>query len=196
MDNDLGFKKYSHIDFPAVEFQYDSDLNTVRLNEMTAVSITSLPPMNFLSYAPSWKLDSGLYTARDYGCLNCRHVFLELGGGASANLFSSRYLVYTLATARGEIYDKISSGYRYGPGVEAGMLLNPTDPLKFRLLFKQFWDIDHDERSRTLQNYMFQSSYSLARNYELRGSVNFLYPVDHPELRNTNITLEFIHFFN
>lgn len=196
MNNDQGFRKYSHIDFPGIEFQYDSDLQTVRLNEIIALNITSLPPMNFLSHAPSWKIESGLYTARDYGCLNCRHSFLELGIGASTNVFSSRYLIYGMATGRGEVYDKLSRGYRYGPGLEVGTLLNPQDLLKFRLLFKQFWDVDQDDRSRILQTYMMQSSYSLGRNYEARGTVQFLYPLDDSELRNMNVTLEFIYFFN
>jgi hypothetical protein len=196
MNNDLGFKRYSHIDFPAIEFQYDSDLKSLRLNEINALSITSLPPMNFLGHAPAWKIETGLYTARDYGCLNCRHVFTEVGLGAAANFLSHQNLVYALGTARGETYHNLSRGYRYGPGIEVGSLFNPVEKLKFRLAFKQFWDVDQDERSRVLQNYLAQMSYSLARNYELRNSFNFLYPVDHPELRNMNISVEFIYFFN
>jgi hypothetical protein len=196
MNNDTGFKRYSHIDFPSIEFQYDSDLKSVRLNEINALSITSLPPVNFLSKAPAWKLESGLYTARDYGCLNCRHVFTEVGLGAATNFISGKNLIYGLATARGELYNELSRGYRYGPGLEVGTLFNPQEKLKFRLAFKQFWDVGQDDRSRILQNYLAQFSYSLARNYELRNSFNFIYPLDHPELRNTNISVEFIYFFN
>lgn len=196
MNNDSGYKRYSQMDFPSAEIQYDSDLQTVRLNEINAVHVTSLPPMNFLSKAPAWQVDSGLTTARDYGCLNCRHLFLELGLGAAFNFISTKNIFYAMANARSELYNKLDRGYRYGPGFETGALFNPFEKVKFRLTFKQFWDVDQDERSRILQNYLGQMSYSLARNYEIRTTINFIYPLDHPELRNTNATLDFIYFFN
>lgn len=196
MNNDLGFKRYSHIDFPTIEFQYDEDLGSFRLNELTALSITSLPPMNFLNYAKSWKVETGISTARDYGCLSCRHVFMELGIGASTQVASETTLAYALITGRSEFYDKLSRGYRYGPGIDAGILLSPFKKMKFRAGFKQFWDVDQNDRSLSLQTYLVESSYFVSRNFELRGSMQTLYPVSTPHLRNVNYNLGFIYFFN
>lgn len=196
MNNDLGYKRYSHIDFPGVEFQYDSDLDSFRLNEIIALNVTSLPPMNLLSKAPSWKIESGLYTARDYGCLNCRHTFLEVGIGASFSLFNEFNLFYALMTARGEAYDGLSRGYRYGPGLDIGFLFNPVEKIKFRLSFKQFWDVDQSIRSDKVQYYVLQNSISIARNYEIRPTLNFIYPSGSSSLRQLDSKLELTYFFN
>lgn len=196
MNNDIGYKRYSHIDFPGIEFQYDYDLESFRLEEIIGLNITSLPPMNFLSYAPSWKIESGLYTARDYGCLTCRHAFLELGIGASFNLVNEFYLIYALGTARAEAYDKLPSGYRYGPGLDVGILLNPHAKTKFRLSFEQFWDVDQDVRSESVQYYVLQNSFFVSRNKEIRSTLNWIYPKSTPDLRQLDAKIEFTYFFN
>lgn len=196
MNNDLGFKRYSHIDFPGIEFQYDYDLEKFRIEEVIGLNITSLPPMNFLSLAPSWKLKSGIYTPRDYGCLTCRHGLLELGIGGSLNIFNEFNLVYALATIRGEAYEQISRGYRYGPGLDVGVLLNPTEKTKYRLSFEQFWDVDQDIRSESVQYYVLQNAYFLSRNQELRSTLNFIYPKGTPDLRQLDAKIEFTYFFN
>ncbi len=196
MNNDIGFKRYSHIDFPGFEFQYDYDLEKFRLDNIIGLNITSLPPINFLSKAPSWKIESGMYTPRDYGCLTCRHVFLKLGIGGSFNLLNEFYLAYALATIRGEAYDQLSRGYRYGPGLDVGILVNPTEKTKYRLAFEQFWDVDQNIRSESVQYYVLQNSYFLSRNHELRSTLNWIYPKGTPDLRQLDAKIEFTYFFN
>lgn len=195
MNRDLGFTRYSHIDMPSIELQYDYDLENFRINDLNLFKVTSLSPVSFLSYAPSWKVDLGLYTAKDFGCLSCRPVYLEAGVGFSSEIWAQT-LAYFLITAKSELYHQFDQGYRYGPGFEVGFLLNPHDLFKIHALYKEFIPLNRRLEGQRIQWPQLEISYFWSRNVELRGTSSLVAPQNRDDWRVYENTLGLIYFWN
>jgi hypothetical protein len=197
MNNDRGYKRFSQIEFPTLEMAFDSDLDRVRLNSATFLSITSLSPMNFLSRSPAWKLNLGLNTVRDYGCLTCRHLFADLGVGAAMEAsFGSSALFYGLATFKNEFYRQLDRGHHYGPGINVGALVGAYDTFKFHLSFDQYFLISETQnRADSIQTYLFQTSYFFDRNLEFRWTSQWIRPQKWSIMEEWSNSLAITYFF-
>lgn len=196
LNRDMGYKPFSHIDFPSLQVQYDSDLREIRLDELRLLSISSLNPFEFGSRGLSWRFDSGLETARDYGCLSCRHLFIEGGLGLSLNLWSRKNIFYLMGLARPEAYRGLDQGHRLLTGFEAGLLLNPTEVIKSQFGLREMIDLSRPQRSSKQLRYWFlQASYSINRQLELRAEIDFLQPAENPQFQQRQYTLSLITFF-
>ncbi len=197
MNRDSGYKKNAQIEFPSLEFMYDSDLQKARIESATFLNIMSLPPLNFLSWAPAWKVDFGLNTARDYGCLTCRHLFADLGiGGAVEPQFEGPLMLYGLLTFKNEFYRQLDQGHRFGPGFETGLFLNLYDKMKWRLSYSQYYLISEISTPSTMiQAGWMQWSYYLGRNSELRFTSKVILPRHWSQMNEWSNDLALIYFF-
>lgn len=177
LNNDLGFKKFSHIDFPSIEFRYNDALKKWYLEELTAINITSLPPINILSQKPSWKLQTRLYTPKEFGCLDCVHAQFEIGVGGTVNIWSDDLIVYGLGTARGEASSNtnVYKGRRYGPGLNLGMLYRYGFKYKAHIGYQPFWDHGDQGSARLSERLFFEHAYFVSRKFEVRNILNFYY---------------------
>lgn len=174
LNKDVGYSRYAHIDFPWAEFQYDESAKRLQLEKLIGVAVTSLHPMSFLNRSPSFKASFGVQTARDYGCSDCRHVFGEFGGGAAVNINSDRNIFYALAHFRAEAYSRLPRGFRYGPGLDIGLLLNPVEHYKFQVGVLHQLDLDQKERAPAYTSLVINQSFYLGRNWELRNTNEWL----------------------
>lgn len=176
LNNDLGYKRYAHIDFPWIELQYGLKQKRVEIEEINLLATTSLHPFSFIDKRYSWKFESGIERVRDYGCESCRHWYLAGGLGASIPLKSDRNLFYFMGVFRSEFSARLKEGYRLLPGAEGGFLLNPLSWCKFRVRAESFWDLHAVARPARLTRVGFDQAYFLERNFELRQSNTFSVP--------------------
>lgn len=194
LNNDLGYTRYAHMEFPWIELQSSWRKPGVRVERLTLLSSTSLMVFSKLDLRPSWKVESGFYTARDYGCQDCGHWFTELGGGTSMALGHPRNRWYAMGLIRPEFSPDLNKGYRFLPGIESGLLLNPAAFYKTRLNVTQYWNLGPKQDNSQLLNLRWEHAFYPARNWEIRQS-NILgfadaHPRPHAEHR-----LESVFFF-
>lgn len=194
LNNDKGFTRYSHIDFPWVEFQYDGLSEQLRIEQLGALAITSLPPWTKLDRRHSWKLQLGMVTARDYGCETCRHVRGEVGAGLAVAM-GQKSVAYVLPQARLDLYHRLQRGYRIGPGVEAGFLSAVGENYRLRLAATEQWHIFQDQHTDRFSQVRFDHAYSLSRNLELRQANVIEMPHDRAHLNWWESRLDLTIFF-
>jgi hypothetical protein len=168
LNNDLGFTRYSEIDFPWIELRYYPQIESLHIEELGGLRITSINPLNRMDIAPSWKFYGAIESPKDYGCINCRHASLEAGLGIAAEVFNYRYVTYAFLDARGEAGDSLPMGYRLLPGVEIGFLANPLPLYKVQLLGKHNWDVSPRPFKNRILTFQLNQSVSIARNWEIR----------------------------
>lgn len=197
MNRDSGYKKNAQIEFPSLELMYDSDLQKARVESASFLNIMSLPPLNFLSWAPAWKVDFGLNTVRDYGCLTCRHLYADLGiGGAIEPQFEGSLMLYGLLTFKNEFYRQLDQGHRYGPGFETGLFFNYHDKMKWRLSYSQYYLMSEiNTPSTMIQTGWMQWSYYFRRNSELRLTSKVILPRHWSQMNEWSNDLAFVYFF-
>lgn len=168
LNKDRGYSPYAHIEFPQFDLAYDEEKSKLRLESLTGLSTTSLFPISRLDQRMSWKIKLGLETSRGFACESCKPVYSEIGAGYSAHFLSTKNMIYALATARLELYRAYKKGYRYGPGAEIGLLLNPFENYKAHVQLGL--DAYMDQVSQQEKSLGFHHAYSLAKNWEIRNT--------------------------
>jgi hypothetical protein len=195
LNRDMGFTRLSHIDFPWMEIQYDGLSQQLRLEQFGGLAVTSLYPWSLLDQRISWRFQGDLFTARDYGCATCRHVRLEGGIGAAANMGLGDSLLYAFTQVRTEFYHRLERGYRAGPGIEVGAVLTPAENYKIRLGATEQWFLDQERGPGRLTQLRFDHAYSLSRNREIRQTNLKELPHDRAHLDWWESRIEMVFFF-
>lgn len=195
LNKDLGFTRYSEIDFPWIELRHLPYKNALHFEEFGGLRITSINPLNRLNVAPSWKFYGALDSPKDYGCVNCRHASVEAGLGLSFETFDYKHIAYSFVTARGEASESLKMGYRLLPGIEAGFLGNPWPNYKFQVLVKHQWDVSPRPVSSRILTVHVNQAYSLARNWEIRQEARQILDPDAGRSKWSDASLSLKHFF-
>jgi hypothetical protein len=133
------------------------------------MTVTSLLPINSLEKQLSWKVDSAYETAHDLNCINCHVVAAEGGGGASVNLFSERYLWYTMAAIRLEKGSAIPETGRFLPRLETSVLANPVGIYKAELRAEVVADAWQTQRQSHFYQFSWGNSLTLGQNWDTRA---------------------------
>ncbi len=195
LNNDQGFTRWSHIDFPWVEFQYSELDHNLWLEQLGGLAVSSFHPWTKIDRRPSWRFNSGIFTARDYGCDDCRHLTVEAAIGAAVSVDGHRSVVYGLAGAKLDFYSQLERGYRYGPQIEIGWLASFSERYKVRLSALGQWDVDQKSRPQYSTLTRLDHAYSLSKNRELRHSNLLQVPTEHNHLQWWESRLEYLIFF-
>jgi hypothetical protein len=127
-----GFPDSAEIEFLPMTLRYYVESPTVTLEQISAVRVKSLVPLDRFDSALSFKVDVGMQRTYDSGCLDCPTGFAEVGGGVALAPFGSALLFYATSDAR--VYLPIEhSGLlgflRAGLGPSAGLRLRVSDDL-------------------------------------------------------------------
>lgn len=195
LNNDLGFTRYSEIDFPWLDIRYYGGRQAFQLEELGGLRITSINPLNGLEVAPSWKFYAAIDSPKDYGCLTCRHASVEAGLGLALETFDFRHVVYGFVSGRGEASDSLSLGYRLLPGLEVGFLGNPWPPYKFQLLVQHQWDVSPQPVLSRILSWKFNQSFALSKDWEIRQEARQILDQGSRGVRWTDASLSLKHFF-
>jgi hypothetical protein len=176
LNNDQGYSRFSHIDFPGLTLRIYPDEPKVTVEDAVGMAVTSLFPMNFLERRPSYKVRVHYYAPKDLSCDDCHVGQFEAGGGAALNLFSERALLYMLGSISLEGGWGLGDGFRWGPKGEVGALFNPYAPYKLQLLTSWITDLIQEDRQWFFLQFELNQSFSLNRSWEVRLSAIHILP--------------------
>jgi len=195
MNYDLGYSRYSHIDFPALDLRYYAASNTLNIEKITGVEVTSLFPLSFIEKRISWKFSIYSYSPKDFGCTFCHVIHGDGGAGATVEI-THKLIFYGLALMKTEIGNSLGLGYRWGPSLQTAFLGNPFPKYKIRLLGELNWDVAQTDRSDKFYRASLDQSLSLARNWESRVSVEEVIPTGASQKNYNEMNLNLSYYFN
>lgn len=131
LDNDQGFSPFSELEMFRGSLAYLPDKEIVKIHDIHLVTVTTLLPIERFRWNWSWAVKVGAYTPRDFVCELCAVPSGSAAGGISLAL--SRFgLWYVLAKANLDLDRKFTRGYRAGPSLLSGVIME-FDRLKFAL---------------------------------------------------------------
>lgn len=196
LNSDRGMIRYGQIEFPSLEVRYYDDEKQTMIEELGLLKTMSLHPISYISQKFSWKFESKVAPAKDYGCLDCRHISADGGIGGSLNLMSRRHIAYLLGTITTELYDGLPLGYRLGPGVETGVLVNPFN-LKLQVGFKRVWYLDpKSQPNHFVDSVKTAVAWHVKRNWELRQTGLWVLPSSDAYPQQFETFLSVYYFFH
>jgi hypothetical protein len=169
-NKDLGFKKFSEIQFPWFELRSRTGEAKIQLEELGGVRIVSLTPYSRLDFNPSWKVSIAIESPKDTGCLDCRRFVWEAGIGLAADFLSEENILYSLLVLHTEFDDQLARRYKILPTSENGLIFTLTDNWKVGMLMSYAKDIGADRNFDNVYRFGMKQSYSFSRNLELRQS--------------------------
>lgn len=172
LNKDLGFLRFSQIDFPQFYFRYFPKENSLRLESLELLHITSLFPLNFIEKRPSWKLQVAYGNAKDTSCIACKNLLVRGGLGVSANIFNPHTIAYALLLARAEVGSVLNRGYRIGPETQFAIILNPIDDYKTRVGVGLSLDLVQMGTSSWLYQAEWEHALSLSQSWEIRAAID------------------------
>lgn len=176
LNDDTGYIKFSHIDFPSISLRYIPARSRFWLEEVSGLALTSLNPISRLERGLSWKFNFGYQSPKDYGCTTCHVAHGEGGVGAAFEVFHPNYLFYTFATAAAELGQSLRMGYRIVPKAQAGFLMNPWRPYKLLLAPSVVFDlVQGNDRQPRYYPVELTQSFSLSQWFEVRAGILSLF---------------------
>jgi Domain of unknown function (DUF4105) len=196
LNSDVGYLPFSEVNFPSLTLRYSQELNSLWIEHLTLMSVTSLAPMTDLEKQISWKADLSYITPKDLNCVNCHAAMLEGGAGAAEAFLSNRVLVYGLGLLHFEDGSSIQNGFRFTPKLLTAALLQPTLNYKTQLSAAAVADVWQSVRQSHFYELEWLNSMALSQNWEIRASAKTVLPGDRQEnvtYRDFSATLN--HYF-
>lgn len=179
MNDDRGYLPYSEIDFPNLSLRYYPKGNGIGLENIQFVGMTSLFPINPFEKRWSWKVDVELETLKDLMCLDCHAFHAEMDWGGSKNLGSSHSIAYVLGGGYLDIGGAFTHDLRGGPSLDAGVLINPILPYKFRWRARAYVDALQSTRPLAFGTIELNQSYSWLPHWEVRVDGTRVFHIGH-----------------
>jgi hypothetical protein len=196
LNSDVGYLPFSEVNFPSLTLRYSQQLNSLWIEHLALMSVTSLAPMTDLEKQVSWKVDLSYITPKDLNCVNCHAAMLEGGAGAAKAFLSNQVLIYGLGLLHFEDGSSIENGFRFTPKVLTAALIQPTLNYKMQLSAAAVADVWQSVRQSHFYELEWLNSMALSQNWEIRASAKTVLPGDRQEsvtYRDFSATLN--HYF-
>lgn len=162
-----GLKKDSQFLFFDFAGRYYYESKRFRVDRFKLIDIISFEPYEPIFAKPSWKLNVGVDTVRDFECDYCNSFKGNGGYGFSYRTdYQSPFLIYALAEIDGETSDQFEDKFRVGGGASLGTLIDLSKNWRVQLsaMYKRFPLGDESEYFR----YDFKMRYAVHRDVDLR----------------------------
>jgi hypothetical protein len=176
MNDDLGYPKFSEIDFPNFTLRFYPSAPSLTLEQLQFVGMTSLVPLGSLEKRWSWKVNVELLQAKDLVCPECRLFRAEMAWGASKHLFSDDYIAYALAGGYFDLGSGLDRVGRFGPETDFGLLLNPWRPYKIGGRAQLYADLFQPYRPPFFASLAVNQSLSFGPHWESRVELRDVFP--------------------
>ncbi|CDH45930.1 conserved hypothetical protein [Candidatus Contendobacter odensis Run_B_J11] len=126
LEPDAGYTPDAQIELLNIAIRYYQDRNRLKLDRLTVLDITSLPPVNALSPRPAWRIHVGWEPYPRPNCPDCTAFNLSGGLGLAAETgWRWRTLWFALPGLAFDYGGDFAGNYRAGLGMTAGTLLQP-----------------------------------------------------------------------
>ncbi len=126
LEPDIGYTPNAQIELLSVAMRYYPDHGGLKLDRLTLLDITSLPPVDALTPRPAWRIHAGWEAVPQPDCPTC--MAFNLGGGlgmAAETGWPWRTVWFALPGLEFDASDEFTAGYRAGLALTAGALLQP-----------------------------------------------------------------------
>ncbi|MBK8395176.1 MAG: DUF4105 domain-containing protein [Leptospiraceae bacterium] len=142
-DSYLGYSPYNQLFFLNSNVRYYEKNNSLRINEIHFLQMTSLNPIGKLLYKPSWRIDSGIQSLsqeiknnsnseRSYGFLNAG---LGVTGEPLGGKYRQNLIFYALIDLKMDAANHFNYGYRFGTKSTVGMIVRFYENFSFHLFY-------------------------------------------------------------
>ena len=143
---DAGYKKDSQFLFLDIAGRYYYESKKYRLDRLRLLDIVSLTPYEPIFKKPSWKLNLGFDTLRDFDCDYCNSFKGNAGFGYSYKPgHTSPYILFIMAELEAETSGHLNNNHRAGGGVSGGLFIDFGEDWRLQLgaEYKRF-PLGHD----------------------------------------------------
>jgi hypothetical protein len=193
LNGDLGFERYSQIEFLALGASYAPARRKFRIEEALLLDITSLFPWDAYDRKLSWAARIGSEEARKEDCDGCHRQIAEGGAGISFHGFGGQDLWYALALARAAYASRQEPHHwDLGPGLRGGLLLRLSPLLRARAEARGEWDLLRSFERPWSWTYSLAQAYGFSQNWETRAEWEL---TDRPERDEALYRLSLTRFF-
>lgn len=175
LNDDSGFVPFTQVDFLPLTLRY-SNQQSLWVERLGIVAVTSLFAMNELEHTLSWKLDLSYLTPHDLSCAGCHAWMLEGGPGAAQSFFSGRMLLYSLALLHVETGNEKVHDPRLTPKLLVAALAHPFSHYKSQLSAAVAADLWHANRQTHFYEFEWNHALSLSQNTEVRLTAKTVLP--------------------
>ncbi|MDG4549030.1 MAG: DUF4105 domain-containing protein [Candidatus Contendobacter sp.] len=127
LEPDIGYTPNAQIELLSIALRHYPDRDGLKLDRLTLLDITSLPPVDALTPRPAWRIHAGWEAVPQPDCLMC--MAFNLGGGlglAAETGWPWRTVWFALPGLEFDASDEFTAGYRAGLALTAGALLEPA----------------------------------------------------------------------
>ena len=162
-----GYKENSQFLFMDIIGRYYYESKRFRLDRLRFLDIVSLTPFEPIFKKPSWKLNLGFDTIRDFDCGYCNSFKGNAGIGYSyKSRYTSPYILFVLAEVEAETSGHLEENHRAGGGVSGGVFIDFSENWRLQLSaeYKRFPLGDDSEYIR----YDSKLRYSPHKDVDLR----------------------------
>ncbi len=122
---DIGYKEDSQFIFFDIAARYYYETKRFRLDHFRLLDIASLTPFESIFKKPSWKLNLGFDTIRDFDCDYCNSFKGNGGFGYSYKPdYQSPFILFVMAELEAETSGHLDDNHRAGGGVSGGMFID------------------------------------------------------------------------
>ena len=166
LEPDAGYTPDAQIELLNITLRHYQN-GALKLDRLTLLDITSLPPINALSPRPAWRIHAGWQPAPRPDCRDCAVLNLSGGLGAAAETgWPWRTVWFALPGLQLDYSDRFADDYRAGFSTTIGALLQPLVNWKVMASISQL-DYRWGETSSATQ-WMIEQHWALERNWALR----------------------------
>jgi hypothetical protein len=113
-------------------------------------------------------VDAEVYSPKDLTCTGCYLAHAEMQWGLSKSLFSQSNVIYALGGGYFDLGAGLVRAGRFGPAVEAGLMLNPWQPFKLRFKANANGDLFQPYREPIFGTFGLDQSYAWSAHWESR----------------------------
>ncbi len=168
LNSDLGYTPFSHLDFPGITLRYYSKSESLKVENIHGLSLTSLSPLTVLEKHPSFTFHIEVLSPKDLSCDHCQLFHFDMGAGGTLDLGTPHSIIYTLAMAQAEMGSSLPLGYRLLPKLQLGFLSNPVEKYKIQLVSNAVFDALQGDRQKYFFEFQLNQSFFLTRSWDLR----------------------------
>lgn len=138
LEPDAGYTPDAQIEGLSLAVRYYPTTQQWRLNRLTVLDITSLPPIDALAPRPAWRIHAGWEPYPLPTCPTCTAFNLSGGAGIAAETgWPWRTVWFGLPTVAFDYGSEFASDHRAGFGLMAGAVLQPT--VRWKILADASW---------------------------------------------------------
>lgn len=159
LNRNHSFNTFSEVRVLKIEAEKKEN-TALKIREARVLEMASFAPYSVFDSQKSWRV--AISWSDD--------LWRTLGGyGLGTSFFSRRNLAYGLAAAELATGSRLAKAFRFSPGAEIGLLVNPVEDRYFlHLRARSLYELTENSPQRHRWEFEFLQAYAFAQNWDIR----------------------------